>query len=419
MLENRTEVEIEAKLKSLCPLLGPKYSFLCQILATQVPSYIAKVESVWDVTRVCGELKFCDVEVSENQADLQALQTYSLNFDLPPNQRWSQLCALPHVQEYWNQFISVVSSLLPEKVVKGVEDAGLVILELMDTELAEELRGCSTAAKTNLGWHALLNVAYELTDACTSIVAQTASGQILHARNLDFGSGGFLTATMRNVSAIVEMTSKGSVFARQTSFIGFVGILSGQSLTGGFTVTVNTRFYPGSPRKSFLQFLGEIGWAIENFPRANLAVFLSRNAVIRAGSFPEAVSMLSNTELVADIYYTVSGTKPGEGVVITRNRTGAANTWPLQSAASGAGSWFVLQTNYDHWGPAPWFDDRMGAGYDAMNRMGPNNVTLPNLLTVLTVRPVLNLLTSYSLLAANSNQSYTSVNRYCSYPCAL
>ena len=41
--------------------------------------------------------------------------------------------------------------------------------------------------------------------------------------------------------------------------------------------------------------------------------------------------------------------KPGEGIVITRNRTGAANLWPLASSSSGPGSWYVLQTNYDHW----------------------------------------------------------------------
>ncbi len=111
---------------------------------------------------------------------------------------------------------------------EAAEYSGLAILELMDPVVAEEIRGCSTAAQTNLGWHALLNVAYELTDACTSIVAETSDGQIIHARNLDFGAGGFLTATMRNLSALVEYTSAGTVFAKQSAFIGFVGMLSGQ-----------------------------------------------------------------------------------------------------------------------------------------------------------------------------------------------
>lgn len=68
---------------------------------------------------------------------------------------------------------------------------------------------------------------------------------------------------------------------------------------------------------------------------------------------------------------------------------------------------------------APWFDDRMDAGYVAMARMGPANVTTANLLAVLSTRPVLNLLTAYSLLAVNENSTFSSVNRYCSFPCAL
>jgi hypothetical protein len=249
VLENRTVAELEAKLTSLCPLLGPKYSFVCQLLVKQAPTLLANVESKWDITRLCGDLGLCSVTVDENQPDMQALQTYSLDLDLPPQQRWSQLCAMPHVAFYLNSFIGVLVEVLPASAATAAEDAGLAILELMDPEMSQEIRGCSAAAKTNLGLHALVNVAYELTDACTSIVCQSPTGQIFHARNLDFGSGGYLTATMRNVSAIVEFTRGGKVFARETCFLGFVGLLSGQNLDAGFTMTVNTRFYPGKASK--------------------------------------------------------------------------------------------------------------------------------------------------------------------------
>jgi hypothetical protein len=172
--------------------------------------------------------------------------------DLLPEQRWRELCAMPHIEFYLNNFIGVLQEILPAAAATAAEDAGLAILELMDPEMAREIRGCSAAAKTNLGMHALLNVAYELTDACTSIVCQSPSGQIFHARNLDFGMGGFLTATMRNISAIVEFTRGGKVFARETCFVGFVGLLSGQNLDAGFTMTVNTRFYPGKASKRYV-----------------------------------------------------------------------------------------------------------------------------------------------------------------------
>lgn len=66
-------------------------------------------------------------------------------------------------------------------------------------------------------------------------------------------------------------------------------------------------------------------WAIEQMPNANLAAFLARKAVLtgevlketkicftvlcEATSFDDAVRILSTSELVADIYYTVSGSE--------------------------------------------------------------------------------------------------------------
>jgi hypothetical protein len=334
LVENRTETELQTFLSSKCPLFGGTVQFVCAALVKQLPALLVNVESKWDVARLCVDLKMCEMPVT-TEGDFQSIPTYQINYDNSPSDRWTSLCGLPHVKTYWKQFISVLQQVMRADLSKAAEDGGLVILELMDPVLAQEIRGCSRAAGTNLGWHALLNVAYELTDACTSIVAESTDGKIFHARNLDFGSGGFLTATMRNVSAIVEIISAGSVFAKETAFIGFVGMLSGQNVPGKFTLTVNTRFYPGSVKKSVFAFLTEIIWAIEQMPNANLAAFLARKAIVSAKSYSDAVEMLSTQELVADIYFTVSGTQRGEGVVITRNRTGAANVWPLHSSATG------------------------------------------------------------------------------------
>lgn len=81
----------------------------------------------------------CEAPVTTG-GDFQAIPTYQLNYDLAPAQRWSSLCALPHVKTYWNQFIRVVSQILNADVSKAAEDAGLAILLLMDPTLAEEIR---------------------------------------------------------------------------------------------------------------------------------------------------------------------------------------------------------------------------------------------------------------------------------------
>lgn len=40
---------------------------------------------------------------------------------------------------------------------------------------------------SQIGWLTLVNMGYEITEDCTSIVAQTVEGKMYHARNMDFG----------------------------------------------------------------------------------------------------------------------------------------------------------------------------------------------------------------------------------------
>merc|ERR1712072_126034 len=51
----------------------------------------------------------------------------------------------------------------------------------------EEIKGMAAATGVNVSDLAILNMAYEITGGCTSIVAQDANGKIFHGRNLDFG----------------------------------------------------------------------------------------------------------------------------------------------------------------------------------------------------------------------------------------
>lgn len=45
--------------------------------------------------------------------------------------------------------------------------------------------------------------------------------------------------------------------------------------------------------------------------------------------FNQAVTLLSKVPMIADAYLIVAGVKPGEGAVITRDRTALANLWKL------------------------------------------------------------------------------------------
>lgn len=66
----------------------------------------------------------------------------------------------------------------------------------------------------------------------------------------------------------------------------------------------------------------------------------------------------------------------------------------------------------------PWFDDRVAPAVRAMNVVGQSEVSLAELYEVLSVKPVFNLQTTYTILAQPSIGSYETFVRYCPYPCA-
>jgi penicillin V acylase-like amidase (Ntn superfamily) len=79
-----------------------------------------------------------------------------------------------------------------------ISDIGLTLNDYyFPSEYAQEISGCAQAMGIETGWLAFMNLGYEVSDACTSIVAQTVDGKIYHARNLDFGEGMGFTNALR------------------------------------------------------------------------------------------------------------------------------------------------------------------------------------------------------------------------------
>ena len=64
-------------------------------------------------------------------------------------------------------------------------------------------QGCAASLGVPVGWATLFNLGYEVSDACTSIVAQTTDGTIIHARNLDFWAGMGFTDSLKDMAFIV------------------------------------------------------------------------------------------------------------------------------------------------------------------------------------------------------------------------
>jgi len=186
-----------------------------------------------------------------------------------------------------------------------------------------------------------------------------------------------------------------------------VGVLSGFK-NQEFSVTIDTRFYPGG----FTQLFYEIIAAITE-QNATLVTFLLREVFENENNYESALSNLSSGTLIADVYYIIAGVSSGEGAVISRNRTGADDVWVLASPAR----WYEVETNYDHWEEPPWFDDRVDPANDAMDAMGIAGISLDNMFKVLSVKPVLNLQTTYTILSCPATGEFSAFTRYCAFPC--
>ncbi|XP_034959014.2 N-acylethanolamine-hydrolyzing acid amidase [Zootoca vivipara] len=315
----------------------------------------------------------------------------NVSLDSAPEDRWKPVLRHFDPEFLRAAFFQLIDEVVPKWVHAIIRPLAEEIESFAPQPFAGEIRGLCQALGLNVGDGLLLNLAYESTAFCTSIIAQDNNGNIYHGRNMDYAFGDIL----RKTTIDVEFIKNGQVKFRGTTFLGYVGLWTGQS-PHRFTVS-------GDERDS-----GE-WWenAIAAFINRNTPVsWLVRTVLSDAEDFEAAALMLSKTPIIADVYYIIGGTRPREGAVITRRRSGPVDIWPLDPLTGG---WYRVETNYDHWTTPPPFDDRRTHAMKAMNATGQKNINLESLYKVLSVQPVLNKLTIYTtVMSAAAPSKYTT-----------
>jgi len=376
----------------------------------------------------------------------KALPVVKLNLDLPPEERWKAVVA-PYKAE-WAAVLDYLQSSVPRWAIPIAETIAGDLPKYFG-DLGLEMKGAAEALEVNKGLVVVMNLMMQLEslglncsnwnntgptvpddpgcmaidpsqewcycrDAkqrgelpkdgvlrppprkgpglCTSVVAQDPNGHIVHARNLDWN----LPVAMRHLLWDVDFMRNGTVIARGTGGVGFVGVYNGM-VTGGYSATIDAR--------------GKGGTVWNNFKQALLHHSLTPSQLLRTTlekctSFDCAISQLSSEPLIDENYYIVAGTAAGEGAVIARDRNKAEDIWRLN--ASEPAGWYRLQTNYDHWNPVPVADDRRTPGYAMMDWLGPARATLPNLFDVMRTPPTFNAHTDYSALLDPRRGVYNS-----------
>ncbi|KAI3382432.1 hypothetical protein SNEBB_003485 [Seison nebaliae] len=345
-----------------------------------------------------------------------------LNLDDAPIDRWRSIAApmsndiaslineFKHYLEEWSKYFKEIVVLLEWDLS--------IFVDKLPEPFRSEMIGISDATNIELGDIVLFNIMYEATALCTSIVAKTKDNEIIHARNLDFGI--FMGWDVRNHTWSIEEKLKpllrnvkfvknGKVFYEMVSYVGYVGALTIMK-NDIFSLTVNSRFdkFSESGMKGIIQWMMGDHSAMWN-------TLLSRQLAEMDLNYTEVKHKLATDKIVAPIYYTISGSNAKEGAVITR--------WPEEGhsdivdiGTANYSSSFLLQTNYDHWKKPLFIDDRRTPGIFCMKQSGDtfNNSSLYNVLSTI---PVLNKLSTYTVIMSAQTNQLISYKRKCPDPC--
>jgi len=332
-----------------------------------------------------------------------------VNLDTEPELRYNDLVmniintygwegSYQHVENYWE--------MLPKSVQDFMDMVSSDLFAYIPEEYARELLGIEQIVQSigkgkelPLKEIVALNLLYEWTTACTSIIAQDSNGTMWHARNLDWNFGG---NSLYNMSAVVDYQSKGKTVYTTVTWIAYVGVLSGSN--PNFTVTIDQR----SHYESEIIF-GNMEAMTDG---ANAVAFQLRQVLDSVTSFSTAVSTLATAYIAAPVYYNIGGSNKGEGAIISRDRFG--NTTDIWKWGSGPQpccpdiqNWYLVETNYDHWTTDG--DTRQEDAIGALNKLGPNGINPTTLFQVLNTPMVFNDNTQYSMVVQNGGSYFKAI----------
>ena len=316
---------------------------------------------------------------------------YTINLDVSPEERWKDVATdfKDEIHALFDRFKQMFP--LPMGMI---DIMGADLEQYFPMPYASEMKSFVTYSNITGGQIVFWNMLYELTAfsrACTSIVSKTASGNIMHGRNLDYGID-----VLRRLAITVDFQLSGKTVYTGTTFAGYVGIMTGQK-PNSFTVSLNER------EKGY--------WSLNEMEALRIgtkgfAAFSIRDMLADPeADFEKVVAALSSIELIAPCYIILGGLNDNEGAVITHNRSMGIDIWRLNSTES---KWYLVETNYDHWNRPPSNDNRRDPATNMIGDIGQDKIDVDSLYKILSTPPVLNYGTIFTVVMSASNSTLYS-----------
>uniref|UniRef100_A0A674BTQ2 Acid ceramidase n=1 Tax=Salmo trutta TaxID=8032 RepID=A0A674BTQ2_SALTR len=329
---------------------------------------------------------------------------YTIDLDLPPSERW-KLIITDKKAELVNMIQAIrdlANAFVPSGKLIDLVDKDLpLIVDTLPYPFNEEIKGIATSSGVPLGEVVLYNIFYEIFTVCTSLVAEDSNG------NWDMKNRSWLiTEKLKPLVVNIDFQRRNKTVFKSTNFAGYVGMLTGIK-PHAFTLTMNERFSLDGG------YIGIVEWILGNRDGMWMS-FLTRSVLENATSYEEAKNLLAQTKLLAPAYFILGGNQTGQGCVITRSRVLSLDIWEIELKL---GRWYVLETNYDHWKEPLFLDNRRTPAMKCMNQTMQANISLKTVYDVLSTKPVLNKLTTYTTLMDVNKGKLESYIRDCPNPC--
>uniref|UniRef100_A0A8C2ZYY0 Acid ceramidase n=1 Tax=Cyclopterus lumpus TaxID=8103 RepID=A0A8C2ZYY0_CYCLU len=319
---------------------------------------------------------------------------YTVDLDSPPSKRWTALITDKKTLVNVIQAIrDLANAFVPSgKLIELVDVTLPLMVDSLPDPFGEEIRGIAAVSEIPLGEVVLFNIFYEVFTVCTSVVAEDDKGNLLHGRNLDFGL--FMGWDIKNKSWIISEKLKPLVvnldfkrnnqtIFKSTNFAGYVGLLTGIK-PHMFSLTMNERFSLDGG------YIGILEWILGKRDGMWMS-FLTRSVLENANSYEEAKTLLAQTKLLAPAYFILGGNQTGQGCIVTRSRLLSIDILDLL--------------------------DEIRLHCLLWEQQQQTNISLKTMYDVLSTKPVLNKLTTYTTLMQVSEGKLESYIRDCPNPC--
>lgn len=250
-----------------------------------------------------------------------------VNVDAPAGERWTSI-----VQTYKTEILAVYTKCRPllDAVMPWTASWALMPWYKTRIKYHGEIQGISRVLGLPFIDVLAMQLVHEMHACCTSVVvAPSQSAPPVHLRTMDWDM-----PELKGLTIQVNFVTDNRVVANAVTWAGFVGVLTGM-VPYAFSCSVNYRHAGGA--RSVQDLMDTRHWPV---------AYLLREALFQCTTYDEAIVKLTFSPILNPTYYILAGAAPMQGVVLTRNRTGADHIEYLDKK-----DLILIQANIDHFNP--------------------------------------------------------------------